>query len=169
VIQGHDTAGRLGEITTPALVLAGEEDILIPVTLSRRIHEGIIIAFGGIYIFVGSYIAQNVFCNPQIWGLTQIITIAYGVLVVAPVVLGCSCSASRSSPSAGSKPPPRWPRRPRTPAQRADRGHRCRHHQRHHLRRRLLGGPKARTRRRGRLPPSAATGSGGRPPRPVVP
>jgi amino acid transporter len=49
---------------------------------------GYIIAFGGIYIFVGSYIAQNVFGNPHIWGLTQIITIAYGVLVVAPVVLG---------------------------------------------------------------------------------
>ena len=41
VIQGHDTTGRLGEITTPSLVLAGEEDILIPVALSRRIHEGI--------------------------------------------------------------------------------------------------------------------------------
>ena len=49
---------------------------------------GYIIAFGGIYIFVGSYIAQNVFGNPHVWGLTQIITIAYGVLVVAPVVLG---------------------------------------------------------------------------------
>ncbi len=49
---------------------------------------GYIIAFGGIYIFVGGYIAQNVFGNPHIWGLTQIITIAYGVLVVAPVVLG---------------------------------------------------------------------------------
>jgi pimeloyl-ACP methyl ester carboxylesterase len=41
VIQGHDTADRLGGITTPALVMAGEEDILIPVSLSRRIHEGI--------------------------------------------------------------------------------------------------------------------------------
>ena len=41
VIQGHDTVRRLGEITTPSLVLAGEEDILIPVALSRRIHEGI--------------------------------------------------------------------------------------------------------------------------------
>ena len=41
VIQAHDTASRLGEITTPSLVLAGEEDILIPVALSRRIHEGI--------------------------------------------------------------------------------------------------------------------------------
>ena len=41
VIQDHDTTARLGEITTPALVLAGEEDILIPVALSRRLHEGI--------------------------------------------------------------------------------------------------------------------------------
>jgi pimeloyl-ACP methyl ester carboxylesterase len=41
VIQQHDTTSRLGEITTPSLVLAGEEDILIPVALSRRIHEGI--------------------------------------------------------------------------------------------------------------------------------
>jgi pimeloyl-ACP methyl ester carboxylesterase len=41
VIQAHDTASRLGEITTPSLVLAGEEDILIPVALSHRIHEGI--------------------------------------------------------------------------------------------------------------------------------
>ena len=49
---------------------------------------GYIIAFGGIYIFVGSYIAQNVFNSPHIWGFTQIITIVYGVLVVAPVVLG---------------------------------------------------------------------------------
>jgi amino acid transporter len=49
---------------------------------------GYIIAFGGIYIFVGSYIAQNVFNSPHIWGFTQIITILYGVLVVAPVVLG---------------------------------------------------------------------------------
>ena len=49
---------------------------------------GYIIAFGGIYIFVGSYIVQNVFGNPHIWGLTQIVTIAYGVLVVAPVVIG---------------------------------------------------------------------------------
>jgi 3-oxoadipate enol-lactonase len=41
VIQEHDASARLGEITTPALVLAGEEDILIPVALSRRLHEGI--------------------------------------------------------------------------------------------------------------------------------
>ena len=41
VIQNHDTTDRLGEISMPALVLAGEEDILIPLSLSRRIHEGI--------------------------------------------------------------------------------------------------------------------------------
>ena len=41
VIQNHDTTARLGEIAVPALVLAGEEDILIPVSLSRRIHEAI--------------------------------------------------------------------------------------------------------------------------------
>ena len=41
VIQNHHTAGRLGQITVPSLVLAGEEDILIPVSLSRRIHEAI--------------------------------------------------------------------------------------------------------------------------------
>ena len=37
---------------------------------------GYIIAFGGIYIFVGSHIAPNVFGNPRSWGLTQIITIS---------------------------------------------------------------------------------------------
>jgi pimeloyl-ACP methyl ester carboxylesterase len=41
VIQGHDTSDRLGQVATAALVLAGEEDILIPVALSRRLHEGI--------------------------------------------------------------------------------------------------------------------------------
>jgi amino acid transporter len=49
---------------------------------------GYIIAFGGIYIFVGSYIVQNVLGNPHIWGITPIVTIVYGVLVVAPVVVG---------------------------------------------------------------------------------
>ncbi|HXP20822.1 MAG TPA: APC family permease [Streptosporangiaceae bacterium] len=49
---------------------------------------GYIIAFGGIYIFVGSYIVQNVLNSPHIWGITQIVTIAYGVLVVAPVIVG---------------------------------------------------------------------------------
>ena len=41
VIQQHDTTSRLGEITVPSLVLAGQEDILIPVSLSRRIHDAI--------------------------------------------------------------------------------------------------------------------------------
>jgi 3-oxoadipate enol-lactonase len=39
VITEHDTTSRLGKITVPTLVLAGEEDILIPVSLSRRIHD----------------------------------------------------------------------------------------------------------------------------------
>jgi amino acid transporter len=49
---------------------------------------GYMIAFGGIYIFVGSYIVQNVLGNPHVWGITPIVTIVYGVLVVAPVVVG---------------------------------------------------------------------------------
>ena len=40
-IQTHDTTDRLSEISVPTLVLAGEEDILIPVHLSRRLAEGI--------------------------------------------------------------------------------------------------------------------------------
>ena len=49
---------------------------------------GYIIAFGGIYIFVGQYIVQNVLNDPHIWGITQIVTILYGVLVVVPVIIG---------------------------------------------------------------------------------
>jgi amino acid transporter len=49
---------------------------------------GYIIAFGGIYIFVGSYIVENVFSNVHFWGATQLVTIVYGALVVAPVVVG---------------------------------------------------------------------------------
>ncbi len=41
VIQNHDTTGRLHQIAVPALVLAGEQDILIPVALSRELHEAI--------------------------------------------------------------------------------------------------------------------------------
>jgi 3-oxoadipate enol-lactonase len=41
VIQQHDTTARLGQITTPTLVLAGDGDILIPVALSRRLHEAV--------------------------------------------------------------------------------------------------------------------------------
>jgi 3-oxoadipate enol-lactonase len=39
VIQTHDTVDRLGSLRVPTLVLAGEEDILIPVRLSRSLHE----------------------------------------------------------------------------------------------------------------------------------
>jgi 3-oxoadipate enol-lactonase len=39
VIQEHDTTDRLSQLTVPTLVLAGAEDILIPVALSRRLHE----------------------------------------------------------------------------------------------------------------------------------
>jgi 3-oxoadipate enol-lactonase len=39
VIQQHDTTARLGQLTVPTLVLAGEQDILIPVALSRQLHE----------------------------------------------------------------------------------------------------------------------------------
>jgi 3-oxoadipate enol-lactonase len=41
VIQAHDTTDRLRSIAVPTLVLAGEEDILIPVRLSRRLQESI--------------------------------------------------------------------------------------------------------------------------------
>ena len=41
VIQDHDTTDRLGQISAPALVLAGADDILIPVALSRQIHDAI--------------------------------------------------------------------------------------------------------------------------------
>ncbi len=41
VIQTHDTTGRLGQISTPTLVLAGEQDILIPVSLSKRLQQQI--------------------------------------------------------------------------------------------------------------------------------
>jgi 3-oxoadipate enol-lactonase len=37
VIQQHDTTARLGQLAVPALVLAGEQDILIPVSLSRQL------------------------------------------------------------------------------------------------------------------------------------
>lgn len=36
--QAHDASDRLGAITAPTLVLAGESDILIPPAQSRRIH-----------------------------------------------------------------------------------------------------------------------------------
>jgi pimeloyl-ACP methyl ester carboxylesterase len=39
VIRTHDTTNRIGTLSVPTLVLAGEEDILIPVRLSRRLHD----------------------------------------------------------------------------------------------------------------------------------
>jgi pimeloyl-ACP methyl ester carboxylesterase len=39
VIQQHDTTARLSQLAVPVLVLAGEGDILIPVSLSRQLHE----------------------------------------------------------------------------------------------------------------------------------
>jgi 3-oxoadipate enol-lactonase len=42
VIQKHDTTDRLDKIQGyPVLVMAGEEDILIPVSLSKKLHEGL--------------------------------------------------------------------------------------------------------------------------------
>lgn len=38
-IQTHDTRDRIGSVTAPTMVLAGEEDILIPVSLSKELHE----------------------------------------------------------------------------------------------------------------------------------
>jgi 3-oxoadipate enol-lactonase len=38
VIRLHDTTSRIGALTMPTLVLAGEEDILIPVRLSQALH-----------------------------------------------------------------------------------------------------------------------------------
>jgi 3-oxoadipate enol-lactonase len=38
-IQHHDTTDRLGRITVPTHVLAGEEDILIPTRLSHALHQ----------------------------------------------------------------------------------------------------------------------------------
>jgi 3-oxoadipate enol-lactonase len=40
-IRTHDTTDRIGTIAVPTLVLAGEQDILIPVSLSRELHAAI--------------------------------------------------------------------------------------------------------------------------------
>ncbi len=39
VIQNHDETAQLGALAMPTLVLAGEEDILIPTALSHDLHE----------------------------------------------------------------------------------------------------------------------------------
>lgn len=38
VIQQHDTTAELSQLATPTLVLAGEQDILIPTALSHELH-----------------------------------------------------------------------------------------------------------------------------------
>jgi amino acid permease-like protein len=92
---------------------------------------GYIIAFGGIYIFVGQYITANVLNDLHIWGITQIVTIIYGALVVAPVVLGLKFGVRTASdlvrrgpdlPRTGPAVPPTEPprRRPIDPSH--DRG-----------------------------------------------
>jgi 3-oxoadipate enol-lactonase len=40
-IQVHDTTARLNKISAPTMVLAGAEDILIPMQLSKQLHAGI--------------------------------------------------------------------------------------------------------------------------------
>jgi len=40
-IQTHDASTRLDLIAVPTLVVAGDQDILIPVRLSKRLHDGI--------------------------------------------------------------------------------------------------------------------------------
>ncbi len=39
IIQDHDTTDRLAHLAVPTLVLAGEQDILIPTALSHDLHE----------------------------------------------------------------------------------------------------------------------------------
>jgi 3-oxoadipate enol-lactonase len=41
VIQHHDTTAELANLSVPTLVLAGEQDILIPVALSEELHKAI--------------------------------------------------------------------------------------------------------------------------------
>ena len=41
VIQKHDALNRVGSVKVPTLVVAGEEDILIPVRLSKQLQEAI--------------------------------------------------------------------------------------------------------------------------------
>ena len=44
VIRTHDVTdriGRIGRISVPTLVITGEQDILIPIELSRRLQEGV--------------------------------------------------------------------------------------------------------------------------------
>lgn len=41
VIQAHDTTDRISQVDVPTLVITGEQDILIPTMLTRRLYEAI--------------------------------------------------------------------------------------------------------------------------------
>jgi len=60
----------------------------VAVTVGVITLLGYIIAFGGIYIFVGSYIVENVLGSPNLPGIVPIVTVLYGILVVLPVIVG---------------------------------------------------------------------------------
>ncbi|GHH63363.1 amino acid permease [Streptosporangium violaceochromogenes] len=49
---------------------------------------GYVIAFGGIYVFVGDYIRQNILGGVEFTGATALITVVYGVIVLVPAILG---------------------------------------------------------------------------------
>ncbi|MGW0632344.1 APC family permease [Streptomyces sp. NPDC002758] len=57
---------------------------------------GYIISFGGIYIFVGQYITQNLLGNPHVPGLDVIVTVVFGALVTIPAILGLSTGVRTS-------------------------------------------------------------------------
>ena len=63
---GHDATGRLGSVTTPALVIASEDDIVIKPALSHRLHEALpgsawVLLPGGHATFLE---------NPVLWNAT---------------------------------------------------------------------------------------------------
>ena len=49
---------------------------------------GYIIAFAGIYVFVASYIIENVFGATATTGSVAVVTVLYGALVAVPVIIG---------------------------------------------------------------------------------
>nr|WTB29878.1 APC family permease [Streptomyces sp. NBC_00830] len=57
---------------------------------------GYIISFGGIYIFVGQYITQNLLGNPHVHGIDVIVTVVFGALVTVPAILGLSAGVRTS-------------------------------------------------------------------------
>jgi amino acid transporter len=57
---------------------------------------GYIIAFGGIYIFVGQYITQNLLGDPHVPGIDVIVTVVFGALVTIPAILGLNTGVRTS-------------------------------------------------------------------------